>query len=443
MDAGWADWAAERIAWLFEDGGAAVRYEGGLGSTWALALASVPDSYVENVGDTDDWDTIGEQVLQAVREYWAQNGDLRPAIAVTRGLVQRRADRFGESHPETLVELGALAALADRAGKLAEAAGMFRRAWEGLRGVDDLRAAVVASNHALHMLRMRQVDRAEELLAHAHRLQKKHAPETTGLVAGQLGELLMRRGKSAEAAPLLQEAWDRYREQHGTGDPRTLARARLLATTLVSLERFAEALPVLRNIHQAAIDEKDDEKRVLLAFQLASALDAAGRLEEASRLVDDGIRWTRAHGDPHPEFPARITLASQLASKRGRFHEAEGFLREALDVEARVHGEGSAEAGQRHSRLALFLLSQGRLEEARGHLEVAVTVLRSTLGIEAWQTRYAAEALIDTLIAEAKRAKDSGDAMFAVEILEHARMTAIPILGPKHKMTLEIEKLGW
>ena len=442
MDPGWAEWAAERVAWLFEDGGASVRSEGALGPSWAAAFETVPDRFVEGLDDTDDWDTIGEQVLQAAREHWSQAGEMRAAIAVTRGLVQRRAARLGEAHPDTLVELGALAALADRAGKLAEAEGMFRRAWDGLRALDDLRAAVVATNFALHMLRMRQVDRAEELLTHAHRLQTRHAPESTGLVSGQLGELLLRRGKGAEAAPLLKEAWDRYRGLHGASDPRTLARARMLATTLVQLERFGEALPVLRNVHQAAIDEKDDEKRVLLAFQLASALEAAGKLEEASRLADDGIRWTRANGDPHPDFPARITLASQLASKRGRFHEAEGFLREALDVEARIHGEASAETGQRHSRLALFLLSQGRLEEARGHFEVAVTVLRSTLGAEAWQTKYAAEALVDILVAEAKRAKDSGDAIFAVEILEHARRIAIPILGARHKMTLEIEKIG-
>lgn len=442
MDPGWADWTAERIAWLFEDGGASVLHEASRGATWSEALADVPDAYVANLPDDDDWDSIGEQALQAAREHWSQTGDLRAAIAATRGLVSRRIAALGEAHPDTLTELGALAALADRAGRLAEADGMFRQAWEALRGLDDLRVAVVANNYALHMVRMRQFERAEELLAHAWRVQKKHAPDSTGLVAGQLGELLVRRGKVGDALKYLQDAWERYRDQHGPTDPRSVARARMLASSLVQLERMQEAIPVLRVVHQAAVADKDDEVRVRIAFQLAAALDGAGQIEEAMRLVEDGVRWTRANGDPHPDLPARLTLASQLASKRRRFHEAEGLLREALDVESRVHGDASAEAGQRHSRLGLFLLSQGRLEEARGHLEVAVTVLRSSIGAEAWQTKYAAEALVDTLIAEGRRAKESGDVMYAVEILEHARGIAVPILGARHKMTLEIDKVG-
>jgi hypothetical protein len=77
-----------------------------------------------------------------------------------------------------------------------------------------------------------------------------------------------------------------------------------------------------------------------------------------------------------------------------------------------------------------------------GWLEPATSLLRSTLGDEHWQTRLAAELLVWLWIEEAKGAVQRREKPFARQVLSRARDVALPVLGPKHPLNLDIARLG-
>lgn len=433
--------AAANLASLFPDRGAHVLSEAELAG-WGAVLAGMPAAWLE-VGEGSP-PVLGERLLANLREHVSQTGNLRAAIALTRALVRRRIASLGEEHPDTLAEIGALGALADRAGKVAEAGQMLERAYTGLRSVAggrDLRLAVVAVNLAWHHLRMNAPIRAEQCLEQAWRIRQDVAPETTGSVAAQIGELLVRREKPEEAIPYLQDAWERYRDQYGTTDPRTVARARTLAAVLTALEREVEAIPVLRVVHEAALRDDDAEKRAAVQFQLGKALETAGKGEEAWRLVEEAVRWTREHGDPHPELPARLGALSRMQVRRGRPMDAEGLLKEALQADTLLYGPSSPEVAARYANLGVLCIQTGRAHEAIGWLEPAAKLLRGTLGDAHWQTRFAVEALVQLWVEMARTAVKERDHGYAREILMAAQEIGVG-LGEKHRLMAEIRKFG-
>jgi tetratricopeptide (TPR) repeat protein len=429
-----------RIASLFPDDGAGLLADAGLPNTWEAVLEAVPAEVlaVDDLAPRDQ----GERLLILVREHFSQQGELRPALAITRALVRRRIAESGEEHPDTLGEVGALGALADRAGRSQEASDLLERAFQGLRssaGGRDLRLAVVAQNLAWHYLRVQQPLKAEQTLEQALRIRRDVAPETTGPVAAQLAELMIRRGERPAAVPLLQEAWERYRDAYGPTDPRSVARAKTYAAILVGMDREAEAIPVLRVIHQAT---KEPEARATAAFELGMALESSGQREESFRLVEEALRWTRRAGDPHPELSNRLAAYSRMVIRRGRPQEAEGLLLEAVELDRRTHGDDSPEVAVRFASLGHLYAQMGRHAEAMGWLEPAASLLETQLGPQHPHTRLAVETLVQLWIDVGRNAYHRRDLPYARQMLAKAKGLAKPLLGEKHWLVAEIDKFG-
>ena len=410
--------------------------EAGVAGWTAIGVA--PNVFAD-LGDSDD-DAV--RALVRLRDVLAQKGNLRAAVAFTSAVYRRKVQRLGEQHPDALLELGAMGALVDKAGRTEDATKMLEQAWTGLRstaGGRDLRLAVVAGNLGVHYLKIGLPMKAEQTLEVAPRIRRDVAPESTGQVAAQLGELLLRREKADEALPLLQEAWDRTRTQYGPSDKRSVARARTLAGVLVRLGREKEAIPVLRIALAAAIEEGDLETKARLGFQLGCALDSNGQREEATRFVDESVRYTRQAGDPHPDLPTRVATYARMVARSGWGVEAEGLLREALEAEIRLYGDDSAEVGARYATLGHIASQVGRRREALGWLEAGMSILRRTAGDAHPQTRFAVDQLARLWIAEAHDAVKRRDHGGAREILMRTRPMVLAVLGPKHHTMVEIE----
>lgn len=437
--------ATRLVEALFPDGGAQLFTDTGLTGWWTDALAAMPPDWREVSGSDAEQ---GETLLVNLREHLQGYGNLRAAYALTRELVRLRTLRLGPAHPNALTEVAAFGALLDRANRLDEAGTFLERAYAGLSLVAqgrDPRLAVTCQLFALHQLRRGAPLRAEQLLEQALDILRESAPEQTGYVAAQLGELKVRRGAAEEALPFLWEAWEKYNASYGVTDPRTVARGQTIAVILGSLGRDVDAIPVLRGLYQAASVGTDAESRASIAFQLGSALDSVGRVEEGTRLVDEAVRWTRAastNGEPHPELATRITVWSRMTLQRGRPVEAEGLLLEALELDTHSHGEESPEVALRYAQLGHLVAQAGRRDEALGWLEPAAKLLRSSLGDEAWQTKFAVEQLVDLWIAVAKDLVAERDRMAARDILMPAKQIAATVLGPRHRTIDDIEKFG-
>lgn len=428
--------AARRIASSFEDGGRSVLDEAGLGDDWQSALAALPPGHLPELRGAS-----ALQALTALRDALAMVDRVDAAVALTRALVDLRRRADGPDHPDTLVEIGAWGALEQRAGRAPEGERLLRRAYDGLvaQRVGDLRLAVVAAQLALHHARAGRWGEAEPLLAASYAARARHAPETTGRIAAQLGEARVWLGRRREAVPLYEEAWRAHVRDHGAADPRSLVRARAYGVLLNELGEHHLAIEPLR----AALEHlPDGDERALVRFELGVALDALGRREEGLRLVEEAVRWTRRAGGPHPDLAHRLTRLATLQLRRGRATEAEGLLREALEADALLHGEDSPEVAARYVALGDFCARAGRRAEALGWLDPAASLMRSALGDDDPRTRSVVAFWLGLVAEQADEARRRRDRELAAELVRRAWSVAVPVLGHGHREVARLRSMA-
>ena len=430
------------LAGLFPDGGQALLRDGGLGGSWSEALAHVPPQVLAVPPRAGG---LGQ--LSRLRDFWAAGNDLQPALAASRALLRLRVDAVGRRHPDAYLELGALGALAMRAGKATEGGVMLEEAWKGLQatGVRDLRLAVVSANVAKHLLRAGRLEEAEEALNDAYTLRKVHAPASSALAAAQLAEIKTRRGQYRLALTLCREAYELTLEQLGPDHPRTLLRQEALGHGYARLGRYDQVVECLRPVYASLQRRPMDGRSARVAFELGLALSRTGIAEEGARCVEASVRWTRAqadaHGNPHPDLPNRLSEWAHQQAQRGRRSESEGMLLEALEAERRLFGDTSIEVAQRYLELGHLCARQGRLDEALGWLDPAASLHRSVLGDKDPITHGAMQAQLEVLVAKAARAIEVRDKAFARDLLDAGLEHSGVILGFDHPVVRQARKL--
>ena len=440
----------EGLAALFQDGGRSVLREGRLGDSWQAALSAVPDAVLDAVVGDDQ----AFRSLIALRDFWSSKGLLQPAVAATRGLLRIRIERNGHEHPDTLMELGALGALAQRAGKIDEGGQLLEKSFNALRSIAggrDLRLAIVAGNLARHRLQAGDLARAQAALEIAYRIRKEEAPSSAAMTAAQLGEVKSRRGDNAGALPLLKEAWMAMREQYGDADAKTVGRAQAYSLTLNQLDRHSEAIMPLRQVYDWARAMRNDDVRASAAFNLGVALDKTGAKEEGWRLIEESIRATRALSDgeglPHRQLAQRLTTYASMQLSKRRVGEAEGVMMEALEAERRLFGDSSVEVASRYAALGYFYAKLGRTGEAMGWLDPAASLMRTAAGDEHPNTRVIVDYQSGMLISQVEAALGRRDRDLARELVMRAWTLAEPVLGFKSAKVRKIrelaEKLGF
>ncbi|MCO4743529.1 MAG: tetratricopeptide repeat protein [Proteobacteria bacterium] len=420
------DQAATAIASLFGDEGVSVLSAGQL-TSWAQVLEGLPDAAFDVVADGDR--SVGERLLERARDHQARQGHLRQAIALTRGILRIRVARHGEQHPASLVELGALGALADRGGRGDEALSMLQTAMQGFGNDQGMHVAVVAGNLGVAHLRRGQADEAGAAFQRAYAIRKALAPQSLGLVASQLAQVRLQQGEREEGTTLLQESYRLVRERRGPTHPSVVARAEHLARLLDSQQRYLESEGLYRDLFAAAQASGDAERIAGGSFALGAALIRVRLDEEGFRHVKQSVDQTRRLGDPHPQLPQRLSLWAELHFKRRRAEEAEGLMLEALDAETRLFGQQSPEVAVRTAALGHLYAQQGRHAEAMGWLDPAVSLLRSSRGDKDVTTKTAVGYLLDLLDAEIAKAGEQRDRQLERELLSHAIEMSSAVLG--------------
>ena len=433
-----ADAAADLVAAHFPDDGIGILVEAELERDWRVVFRKVPPVCLEPPDDAAD---SLEWILRTTRDFFSSRKMWRAAIALTRAVLKLRVARVGNEHPDSLVELGALGALADRTGRTEEARRMLTEAWEGLRshaGGRDLRLAVVSANLGNFELRQGRREAGIARLDQAWRIRKEVAPKTSGLLAAQLAELRADDKDLEGAVELLQDAWAALKERHGLAHPRVLRVGALLAEGLIRAQRPLKAEPVLRAVYQGQLELGDPEAINEAKFQLAEGLFAVNLQEEAYRTLEQVIVWTRSAGDPHPLLPERLsTWARVLIVNRRRPGEGEQALYEALEVESRLYGDNSPQVAARYAAIGHLIAQAGREDEALGYLDSSSSLLRSTRGDHHPQTVLAVGYLVQLLTKRAHDAIGRHDFDLARAYAARAREVAPPVLGWGDPLTLK------
>jgi tetratricopeptide (TPR) repeat protein len=277
----------------------------------------------------------------------AQANVLEPAIRLLERAVALRRDVLRDPDWEIHSRRISLGEYAATAGRLREAEQIFASALERLRAGPN--AAPINLGYVLEDLGcarrdLGKLDEAESLLREALSHYRSSQPSWLPYLASghdSLGTLYLARGDLARAEAEHREAL-RLRDLYSTSDMNRVRSSYMLGLVLVRRGRTAEAAPML----QEALDRRT---RLYgpLASDVAAVQDALAELHLADGELDraeDALRHALAALDASlpPQNPARATALEHLAELRrrqGRGPDARAALSEALEIRAAVLGE--------------------------------------------------------------------------------------------------------
>ena len=209
-----------------------------------------------------------------------------------------------------------------------------------------------------------------------------------------LGQTLHRQGKLDEAVTFYAEVYDKRRALYGEDHALTLNSGAQLAAAYNTLDRPAEAEPLLRRALavRTARGEGASGDAIIDRVMLTTTLDKLGRPDEALALADEVIALEG--DDPNRDTLAARNSRATLLTKAGRIDEARAAFAELLRMAPDV-------IGIEHPNWPVFLsaaagadLAAGDATAARGKLEQALPILEAKQGPQHPRTREAAARLI-------------------------------------------------
>jgi len=319
------------------------------GAEYADGLPASPPPY--RLGDPQAWFEIERASLVAAVEEASRLGDAATAAAI--------ALRAGGYY-------GVRAYDDDRAHMLTSAAACVRAHGSDRLLVRVLNALFSTWLQQSRYLELSEVDR--EQLAVARRLGD---PEWELRALYGSGFIARSAGRLRDAARLYEEAVALARRSSGVAP-------QALTNNLIGLgDVYAEAgtpergLPLFAEVVDIERDDRRSRQRAVLLHSYGMALVDAGRLDEATATLTDGVAVARAIGD---DFGV-ATLSQKLADadlRAGRLTEATERLAECL----RTHESMGNDEG-----VAWTLRSQSDLAAVRGRWADAVTALERALEI--------------------------------------------------------------
>jgi DNA-binding winged helix-turn-helix (wHTH) protein/tetratricopeptide (TPR) repeat protein len=197
-----------------------------------------------------------------------------------------------------------------------------------------------------------------------------------------IAEILIGTGEFAEADQLLDDALDVGRQVYGNEHVALLAPLGLKSTLRLAQGRSTEAETLCREaIVLAERTRGPHELRTAYWITgLAGILLERGKYPEALAEARKAVTiLEQVAGTEHPYFVSATHMLAEALTETGALDEAESLVLWELDS-LRDAGAPAWRIARASSVLGEVLLRQGRLSEARQHLESAASALRSAKG---------------------------------------------------------------
>lgn len=254
---------------------------------------------------------------------------LREALAIRRAYIP--GDSLATA--EALNNLGGLLL---RDGRAAEALPHFREAVEMHRRASaepDVNLAMGLNNLGIALFREGRFDQAADALREALALQRRLKPDgdpNTAFTLANLGMLVAHSQNCAEEGETLLREALALRRRFLRGDhPETLTTLGNLTALLIAQGKTSEAIPLLEEAISLrnALRAEPDRAMLVLRLELAGALLAEGRLEEAHDVYAAACREAAVVHAGEPTRQAQIAFRWAVCLTRlGRYAEAEAVV---------------------------------------------------------------------------------------------------------------------
>src|SRR6056297_940005 len=144
---------------------------------------------------------------------------------------------------------------------------------------------------------------------------------------------------------------------------------------------YATAFVLGEELITAAQKEGDLTNLAMAKNDHAITLEAQGRYAEAEGLCREALEIDRATiGEGYPSYAIRLNNLANVVRAQGRYAEAEVLFREALEIDREGLGEGHPGYAIDLNNLAGVVEDQGRYAEAEGLFREALEIDRATIG---------------------------------------------------------------
>ena len=198
---------------------------------------------------------------------------------------------------------------------------------------------------------------------------------------------------------------------------------------------YAVALEFGPKLITAAIAEfgENTQEHALALNEHALSVHAAGRFSEAEGLYRQALEIARATiGETHPNYASDLNNLAAVVLAQGRYDEAEGLYRQALDIGRATIGETHPNYATHLNNLAAVVKAQGRYDEAEGLYRQALDIDRATIG----ETHPDYATRLNNLAAVVQ---SQGKFAAAEPFYQQAIVILDATLGPDHPTTVTIK----
>ncbi len=294
---------------------------------------------------------------------------------------------------------------------------------------DDLLAAVDPTKTSDREITMREVlDRASVTVGERFADQ----PLVEAAIRSTLALTYERLGYPQEGEPHRRREMEIYSTLAGEGDVRAITARTSLATTMLMLARFEDAIGLLtRNIE--VIDDRPEFENDLLTIKnnLASAYLELGRFADAAPILAETLEAKRRElGDRDQSTLTSIFNLAGLSFTLGDMDQAERLYREAYEGRAAVLGETDPKTISSVVMLGRVLGELQRVDEAAALIEGALAIAEERL--DPGHPMH-----IALVGAYAGLIRKQGDDARSVPFFEEEVRLRTQYQGPDHAVTLQ------
>ncbi|MBT8247312.1 MAG: serine/threonine-protein kinase, partial [Acidimicrobiia bacterium] len=224
------------------------------------------------------------------------------------------------------------------------------------------------------------LDRATEKISQSLAEQ----PEVEAEVRHAIGDSYNALGRYDEARPLLETALEMRTQLLERDSPESIESMASLAQLAWRASSFDEAIERARELLDArrrAFGDPSSEVAVTLDF-LGRVLTDAGRYDEAEPVIHDALAMSReVHGEESIQVAACYQTRAVLEEiARQDYVLAEELTRKEIEIRRAVEGGDTLEIGSALNNLGIFVMLQGRLEEAASILDASNEIVRRLAG---------------------------------------------------------------
>jgi tetratricopeptide (TPR) repeat protein len=254
-----------------------------------------------------------------------------------------------------------------------------------------------------------------------------------------LGKVLLKLGKSAEAAPILGAVLQARKQVFGFEQPGTFITCTNLASALIEQNKRTEAETLLKELLEAQVRlfGPGNLTTVTTFANLANILIFQKKNIEAELMIKDVLPvLEQAFGSEHAQtLLVRINLAISL-SRQGKVVEAVAIYKSVLAVQRRVLGPEHPDTVETAADLRRTLTAQAALATDQ---DTAVAILKEVLAGQKGELTIGPEDP-DTLITTndlAATLLEQGSYAESATVFEGLLAIRKRVLGPDHLTTLD------